>query len=101
MRKLFSVALLAASLCPAGMAKDAGATVTIALEWGACGGGAGCSTATGTNSIGVEEGGGQALRLDIFLTHDEPGGLFGYSFSIAFDIDLLNELNAGAMGAVE
>ena len=101
MRKVFSVALTAASLCLAGITKDAGATVTIALEWGDCGGGAGGCTATGSNTIAVGIGGGQTLRLDVFLSHDEPGGLCAHTFSINFDVDLLNELNAGAMGAVE
>jgi len=50
------------------------------------------------NSISVNPGGGQTLRLDIFLTHDEVGGLSGHGFSINFDTDLLNELNLnGAM----
>jgi hypothetical protein len=101
MRTVFSVALLAVSLCLAGTTKDAGATVTIALEWGACGGGAEGCTATGSDTIGVNPGGGQTLTLDVFLTHDEPGGLTAYMISLDFDVDLLNELNAGALGAVE
>lgn len=101
MRKVFSVGLMAAMLCLVGMTRDAGATVTIALEWGACGGGAGGCTALGSNTIAVNPGGGQTLRLDIFLSHNEPGGLVGHGFSLNFDTDLLNELNAGAMGTVE
>jgi len=101
MRKVFSVGLMAAMLCLVGMTKDAGATITIALEWGACGGGTGGCTATGGSSITVNPGGGQTLRLDIFLSTNQLGGIGAHGFSLNFDTDLLNELNAGAMGAVE
>ena len=101
MRKIFSVALTAASLCLAGFTKDAEATVTIALEWGDCGGGTDGCSATGSDTIAVNPGGGQTLTLDVFLTHDDPVGIQAHAISINFDVDLLNELNAGAMGAVE
>lgn len=111
MRKVFSVALMAGMLCLFGMTRDAGATVTVELSWGACGGGTGGCTAVGTgngigattiqNTISVNPGGGQTLRLDIFLSTDQPGGLSGHGFSLNFDTDLLNELNVGAMGGVE
>ena len=41
MRKVFSVALMAAMVCLVGMTKDASATITVTLEWGACAGGTG------------------------------------------------------------
>jgi hypothetical protein len=92
---------MAAMLCLAGMTRDAGATVTIALEWGVCGGGSGCTGGVGTSSITVNPGGGQTLRLDIFLSQNEPGGIKGHGFSLNFDTDGLNELNVGAMAGVE
>ena len=88
MRKVFSVALMAAMVCLVGMTKDASATITISLVWGACGGGAGGCTATGSNTISVDSGGGQTLRLDIFLSHNETSGLVGHTFSLNFDNDL-------------
>jgi hypothetical protein len=101
MRKVFSVALMAAMVCLVGMAKDASATLTISLEWGACGGGAGGCTATGGSAITVGVGGGQTLRLDVYLTHDFTDGMVAHTFSLNFDTDLLNELNIGPMAAVE
>jgi len=100
-----ALAAFAAVLLLGGTTTDAGATVTIHLSWGACGGGAEGCTAVGTgtgstlvDTIALGVGGGQTLRLDIFLSHDEPGGLVGHGFSINFDTDLLNELNLnGAM----
>jgi len=97
MRKVFSLALMAAMLCLVGMTKDAGATVTLALEWGACN--LGCTGLT-TNSVNVAPGLGQTLRLDIFMTHDETAGINIAFFSLNFDTDLLNELNIGAMPPV-
>jgi len=94
MRKVFSVALMAAMLCLVGITKDAGATVTFTLEWGACGGGAGCfGFVAGTQTVTLNPGSGQTLRLDLFLTHDIPTGISGHGFSLNFDSDLLNELN--------
>jgi hypothetical protein len=101
MRKVFSVALMAAMVCLVGMAKDASATITIALEWGACGAGTGGCTALGTNTITVNPGGGQTLRLDVFLSHDVVLGLEQHSFSLNFDTGLENELNLGPMASVE
>jgi len=101
MRRLILFALTAAAFCWVGIAKDAGATVTIALEWGAWGGGTGCYSGVLTNVVFVGPGGGQTLRLDVFLSHDEPGGLWAHGFSINFDIDLLNELNFGAMAPAD
>ena len=101
MRKVFSVALMAAMLCLVGMTKDASATVTISLVWGACGGGTGGCTATGGDTITVNAGGGQTLRLDVFLTTDVAIGLESHSFSLNFDTGLENELNLGPMPSVE
>jgi hypothetical protein len=80
-----------------GMTANAGATVTIALEWGECGSGTGGCTATGTDTISVNAGGGQTLRLDIFMTHDLTQGLKRHSVSLNFDSAIENELNLGSM----
>ena len=84
-----------------GIAQSAAATVTIQLEWGDCGGGAGGCTATGTDTIAVNPGGGQTLRLDIFMSHDLTQGMIGHMFSLNFDTGLENELNLGPMVPVE
>ena len=94
LRLLFAAVLL-------GIAQNAAATITIALEWGECGGGTGGCTATGTDTIAVNPGGGQTLRLDIFMSHDLTQGLMAHSFSLNFDTDLDNELNLGPMASVE
>ena len=97
-----ALSLAAAILCCIVGTGDASATATITLIWGACGGGAGCSGGIGTQAILPLPGGGQTLRLDIFLTHDEPTGLNAHTFSINFDTDLGNELNFTAgMAPVE
>ena len=102
MRKVFSVALMAAMLCLVGITKDAGATVTIELEWAACGGGTGCTGGIGTDTITVGLGGGQTLRLDIFLSHDLTQGEESHTFSLNFDTALDNELNfLGGMAPLE
>ena len=62
-----ALSLAAAILGSIGEARDASATATITLEWGACGGGAGGCAGVGTNSLTVLVGGGQTVRLDIFL----------------------------------
>jgi hypothetical protein len=92
-RKAFSVAMMASMVCLAGVAPDASATATVTLEWGACGGGSGCVSGTGTSDITVNPGGGQTLRLDIFLQHNEATGMNAHVFSLNFDTDLQNELN--------
>jgi hypothetical protein len=85
-----------------GAAGDAGATATITLEWGDCGGGSGGCAGVGTSTLTVDWGGGQTLRLDIFLTHDEVLGLGAHVFSLNFDTDLGNELNlTGGMSPLE
>ena len=100
MRKVFSVALMAAMLSLVGMTKDAGATVTISLLWGACQGGC-----TGLNTDTITDGAplpGQTLRLDIFMSHDLTQGIKAHTFSLNFDTGLLeNELNLGPMAQVE
>jgi hypothetical protein len=114
MRKVFSVAMMAAALCLVGMTRDASATATITLIWGACGGGAGGCVGVGSSTLTVAAGGGQTLRLDIFMTHNEsvtglgtsedgdPPGIVAHSFSVNFDTDLGNELNFTAgMAPVE
>jgi hypothetical protein len=92
MRKVFSVALMAAVVCLIGMTRDASATVTITLVWETCAGGVSC-TGVGTNTLVVDGAGGQTARLGIYLTHDEVDGIKGHSVSLAFDTDLANELN--------
>jgi hypothetical protein len=101
MRNVFSALVAAGLLCLVGMAKDASATITITLEWGACGGGAGGCTALGGQAITVDPGGGQTLRLDVFLAHDVPQGFESHSVSVNFDTQLANELNLGPMATVE
>jgi hypothetical protein len=101
MREGLSLALIAGLLCTVGMARQAEATITIALEWGECGGGTGGCTATGTDTITVNPGGGQTLRLDIFMSHDLAQGVVLHSFSLNFDSALENELNLGPMASVE
>jgi MYXO-CTERM domain-containing protein len=93
---------VAALVWLAGATKDATAAVTISLEWGACGGGAGGCTATGGNLIAVGAGGGQTLRLDVYLRHDLTQGLESHTFSLNFDTALDNELSFTAgMAPVE
>jgi hypothetical protein len=102
MRKVFSVAMMAAMVGLVGMTRDASATATVTLIWGACGGGTGGCVGTGTSTLTVNSGGGQTLRLDIFLTHDEAVTIDAHVFSLNFDTDLLNELNfTGGMPPVE
>ena len=102
MRKVFSVAMMAAMVGLVGMTRDASATATVTLIWGACGGGAGGCVGVGTSTLTVAPAGGQTVRLDIFLTHDETAGLNGHVFSLNFDTDLGNELNfTGGMAPVE
>jgi hypothetical protein len=104
MRNSISVLLTAALLSLVGPAKDASATITITLEWGACGGGTGCDfryAPLGTDAIFVVPGGGQTLRLDVFLSHDVAAGFESHSVSVNFDTDLGNELNLGPMASVE
>jgi hypothetical protein len=96
MRKVFSVALMAAMVCLVGMTKDASATITIELEWGACN--LGC-TGLGTDTVSIGAGG--TLRLDVFLSHDLTQGFESHSFSLNFDTALDNELNLGPMASVE
>jgi hypothetical protein len=93
MRKVFSVAMMAAMVCLVGMSRDASATATVTLVWGACGGGAGGCLGTGTSTLTVAPGGGQTVRLDIFLQHNEVTGMNANVFSLNFDTDLGNELN--------
>jgi hypothetical protein len=92
---------MAAMFAFVGMTKDAGATITISLVWGACGGGTGGCTATGSNVIAVAAGGGQTLRLDVFMSHDLGLGMESHTFSVNFDTDNANELNLGPMAQLE
>jgi hypothetical protein len=100
-RKAFTVAMMASMICLAGAARDASAAGTITVEWGACGGGGGGCLGVGTNTLTVDPAGGQTVRLDIFLQHDEVTGLNAHTFSINFDTDLGDELNIGPMATVE
>ena len=61
-------------------------------------GGVPVSAPTRSSSSG---GGGQTLRLDIFMSHDVAAGFEYHSFSLNFDTDLENELNLGPMAQVE
>jgi len=104
MRKVLSVAMMAAMLSFVGMTKDAGATVTISLEWAACATAALCAgSVLGSNTITVNPGGGQTLRLDIYMqtTVAAPIGIESHAFSLQFDTNLENELNLGPMANTE
>jgi hypothetical protein len=93
MRKVFSVALMAAMVCLGGMAKDAGATVTFSLIW---------TATTGTGIVGtdtIDATGGDILTLAIRMTTDQTLG--GHGVSIAFDTDLANELNLATPGGAK
>jgi len=91
MRKVFSVALMAAMVCLVGMTKDAGANVTFSLVW---------SSTTGTGIVGSDTifaDAGDVLTLQIRLTNDQ--GVGGHGVSLNFDTDLGNELNFFAAGS--
>jgi hypothetical protein len=84
------LAAMAGLIALAGISRDASATITITLEWGAC---SGFCIGVGTPII-VFPGGGQTLRLDVYLTHDEVSGLAAHTFSLNFDTTPTdNELN--------
>jgi hypothetical protein len=89
MRKVFSVALMAAMVCLVGMTRDAGATVTISLVFSGCTGV--CAGGVGTNDVTVAAG--DILELDVIMSHDEATGIGGHFFSVNFDSDLGDELN--------
>jgi hypothetical protein len=90
---------MAAFLGLVGITKDAGATVTISLLWGACGGGCvGLGTDTIADGLVAP---GQTLRLDIFMSHDLTQGIKAHTFSVNFDLALENELNLGPMAQAE
>jgi hypothetical protein len=93
MRKVFSVALMAALVCLGGMTKDAGATVTFALIWSATSG----TGIAGTNAIDVTPG--DILTLSIRMVNDQTLG--GHGVSLAFDTDLGNELNLFTAGGAK
>jgi len=90
MRKVFSVALLAAMVCLVGMTKDAGATVTFSLVWTSTSG----TGIVGTNDISADIG--DVLTLSIRMTTDQTLG--GHGVSLNFDTDLGNELNLFSPG---
>lgn len=85
MRKVFSVALMAALVSLVGMTKEASATVTFSLTWIATSG----TGVVGTNSIFVNPG--DVLTLQVNMTNDQTLG--GHGISLNFDTDLGNELN--------
>jgi hypothetical protein len=95
MRNAISALVVAAALFLVGTTKDASATITVTLEWGACG------ACTGLGTDTVTAAAGQTLRLDVFLTHDLTQGFESNSFSLNFDTALDNELNLGPMASVE
>jgi hypothetical protein len=85
MRKVFSVALMAAMVCLVGMAKDASATVSFNLVWTSTTG----TGITGTNSIFADPG--NVLVLSLVMTTDQT--ISAHGVSLNFDTDLGNELN--------
>jgi hypothetical protein len=96
--------MMAAMLGLVGTTRDAGAAVTVAIEWGAC---QGVCTGLGTSAVTVSAASGQTLRLDVFLSHDLTQGLESHTFSVNFDMNaagtsLDNELNfTGGMAPTE
>lgn len=86
MRKVFSVAVMAALVCLVGMAKDASATVTFSLVWSAT---SGVGPGVGTSTIIAVPG--DVLTLQIRMQTDQTLG--GHGVSLQFDNDLGNELN--------
>jgi hypothetical protein len=85
MRKVFSVAVMAAMVCLVGMAKDANATVTFQLVWTSTSG----SGITGSDTIGAAVG--DVLTLSIRMLTDQTLG--GHGISLNFDTDLGDELS--------
>jgi hypothetical protein len=81
---------MAAMIAMVGMTRDASATVTISLEWETC---TSCTGGIGTDTI-TANAGTQTARLGIYLSHDDIDELQVYVFSLRFDTDLANELNA-------
>ena len=99
MRKVLSVAVMAAVVGLVGMTKDAGAALTLSLLWGACAGGC---TGLGTDTISDGDiAPGQTLRLDIFMSHDLTQGIKAHAISVNFDLAPQNELNLGPMAPTE
>jgi len=86
MRKVFSVALLAAMVCLVGMTRDAGANVTFSLLWTSTSGG---GTGVGTDTITALPG--DTIQLEIRMQNTET--LTAHFMSVAFDTDLVNELD--------
>jgi len=86
MRKVFSVALMAAMICLVGMARDASALVTFDLIWVST---TGTGAGVGTDTIAADIG--DNLVLEIRMTTTQTLG--GHFVSLAFDTDLGNELN--------
>jgi hypothetical protein len=89
MRKVFSVVLMAAMVCLAG---TAGAAVTMSLVWDSTTGG---GVGVGTDTITALPG--DTIVLHVRLTNDEV--LSAHGISLAFDADLVNELNIVGFGS--
>jgi len=85
MRKVFSVALMAAMVCLVGMARDASALVTFDLIWTTTSG----TGIVGTNSIFADAG--DVIQLDVRMTTTQT--LQFHGISVNFDTDLGDELN--------
>ncbi len=85
MRKVFSVALMAAAICLVGIAKDASAAVSFSIVWvGNTGGG----PLGGSSTTAVA---GNILTMEIRMTNTETLG--GHGVSLNYDTNLSNELN--------
>jgi len=85
MRKVFSVALMAAVVCLVGMTRDASALVTFDLVWTSTTG----AGITGTNAIVAAAG--DTLVLTVRMTTTQTLSFHGISLN--YDTDLGNELN--------
>jgi len=90
MRKVFSVALMAAIVCLVGMARDASANVTFNLVWT----GTSSGNATSIGSLGSDTyigAAGDIVTLQIRMITTQT--LQFHGISLNFDTDLGNELN--------
>jgi len=95
MRKVFSVALMAAIVCLVGMARDASANVTFNLVWT----GTSSGNATSIGSLGSDTyigAAGDIVTLQIRMITTQT--LQFHGISLNFDTDLANELNLVGTG---
>jgi len=91
MRKVLSVALMAAMLCLVGMTRDAGATITFSIVWsGTSSLDPGAIASIGTSTMN-NAAAGDILTMQIRMTLTQT--IAAHAMSINFDTDLADELN--------